>query len=109
MLKPPNITKCKSCGAEIFFGQSGKKFIPLNTEPVPYIDPAEGMTKTETLFTMGGTPFPAVTGDDIPDYVEDWRYGYRSHFATCPAAREHRKPQRAATDDRQQSLWERMK
>lgn len=106
MLKPPNITRCKSCGAEIFFAQSGKKYIPLNAEPVAYIDASDELPKTETLFTMGGTPFPAVTGDDISDYVDSWRYGYRTHFATCPAAREHRKRQKAEQDPRQRSIWE---
>lgn len=106
MLKPPNITKCKSCGAEIFFAMRGKKYIPLNTEPVPYIDPTEELAKTETLFTMGGTPFPAVTGNDIPDYIDAWRCGYRTHFATCPAAREHRKRRGTEPNARQASMWD---
>lgn len=105
-MRPPNIRKCKSCGAEIFFSQRGKKYIPLNVEPVPYIDPTDELPRTETLFTMGGTPFPAVTGDDIPDYVEDWRYGYRTHFATCPAARGHRKRRGTEPNARQASMWD---
>ena len=105
-MRPPNITRCRSCGAEIFFGQSGRKYIPLDVTPVPYIDPTDELPRTETLFTMGGTPFPAVTGDDIPDYVDTWYTGYRSHFATCPAAREHRKKKQPGQTAGQRSMWE---
>ena len=106
MLRPPKVTKCKSCGAEIFFGQQGTKYIPLDAEPVAYIDPTDELPKTETLFTMGGTPFPAVTGDDIPDYVDTFRWAYRNHFVTCPAAREHRKPKaKRIESDGQETLF----
>ena len=106
MLKPPNITNCRSCGAEIFFAKSGGKYKPLDDEPVAYIDPTEDLPKTETLFTMGGVPFPAVTGDDIPDYVDRWYYGYRNHFVTCPAAKQHRKPRQAPIEaEEQRSIW----
>lgn len=105
MLKPPNITKCKSCGAEIFFSRHAGKYIPLDVQPVPYIDATEELPRSETLFTMGGTPFPAVTGDDIPDYVDNWRYAYRNHFVTCPAARDHRRRQGGQTRG-QRSMWD---
>ena len=87
----PTVTNCRSCGAKIFFAYSGGKSKPLDVEPVPCIDATDELPRTETLFTQGGVSFPAVTGDDIPDYVEDFFFGYRSHFATCPAAREFRK------------------
>lgn len=101
----PDIKTCKSCGARIFFAYSGGKYKPLDAEAVPCIDATEELSKTETLFTMGGVPFPAVTGDAIPDYVDNFFYGYRSHFATCPAAREHKKKRQEIQTEGQQSLW----
>ena len=105
MSGPLTIKNCKSCGARIFFAYSGGKYKPLDADPVPCIDATEELPRTETLFTKGGVPFPAVTGDAIPDYVDNFFFGYRSHFATCPAAREHRKKRQTVEAEGQQSLW----
>lgn len=104
-MRPPNVTRCKSCGAEIFFAQSKGKYIPLDVEPVPCLDANEDLPKTETLFTMGGISFPAVTGDAIPDYCDTWFYGYRSHFATCPNAKQHKKPRPEIQAEGQEKLF----
>lgn len=101
----PKITNCKSCGARIFFAYSGGKYKPLDAEPVPCIDANDQIRATETLFTKGGVPFPAVTGDDIPDLADEFFYGYRSHFATCPEAREFRRKKRLESMAGQTSMF----
>lgn len=101
----PKVTNCKSCGAKIFFAYSGGKYKPLDVEPVPCIDATDELPRTETLFTKGGVSFPAVTGDDIPEYVDDFFFGYRSHFATCPAAREFRKKRETVESAGQTSMF----
>lgn len=101
----PKITNCQRCGKKIFFAYSGGKYKPLDADPVPYIDASDQIRATETLFTKGGVPFPAVTGDDIPDYVDDFFFGYRNHFVTCPAAREFRRKKRLETMKGQVSMF----
>ncbi len=70
---------CKSCGAEIFWAKTtGGKNMPLDANPA-----------------MNGNI--ALDGDTArvvePDMgALDARY--TSHFATCPAASQHRKPRK---------------
>lgn len=64
--------KCRSCGAPIIWAktQAGKD-TPLDAKPL-------------RLAALGGDLF----GRQITGVVE----GYVSHFATCPNAKQHRKP-----------------
>lgn len=65
---------CKSCGAPILWRVTeGGKSIPLDVEPSD-----DGNL---VLFGTGAHPLPKLwTGDR-----------YKSHFATCPNADQHRK------------------
>ena len=62
--------KCKSCGAEIIWGTTGKRRIPLDV-------------KTENRFIVldytDGVPLVSI------------RITYQTHFSTCPNASDHRK------------------
>lgn len=68
-------TRCRSCGASIVFARTAKgKQMPLNAEPQRLVvlepDPQalDGLTKVAVV-----------------------RACFTPHFATCPAAAEHRK------------------
>ena len=70
---------CRSCGAKIIWVKTEKgKDMPIDAEPVPdgnivmSTGKAHVVKKDETFLT--GTKF------------------YKSHFATCPHAAQHRKP-----------------
>lgn len=68
------MAQCKSCGASIqwMVSEGGKK-IPIDADPSP-----DGNL---ILFGTGAHPVPKLwTGDR-----------YKSHFATCPNAAQHRK------------------
>ena len=69
-------TKCKSCGAEIFFvtNRNGK-YMPLNAD----IEISDG---TKTLWVDEQIEFGKL---------EAGRKGYSSHFSTCPDALKFRK------------------
>ena len=70
--------KCKSCGALIFFARTGYgKLMPIEAQPCP-----EGNVVIEEGMAM-------VIRDGI-DLFED-RPRYKSHFATCPNAAQHRR------------------
>lgn len=101
------MAECNSCGAPIRWvvvAKSGKK-MPLDRDPVANgnivmlatKDGASGLDLVEYDALMsGGAPRPAP-GDQarFPSIAEavdpvGSRARYRSHFATCPDAREHR-------------------
>lgn len=72
------MSKCKGCGKEIkwVYVNSGKK-MPVNPQKIPYrFDMRGGLT----LITEDGRIAKAVLDLDSD------KYGYESHFATCPAA-----------------------
>jgi hypothetical protein len=75
--------KCRSCGAAIIWEPStaSGKLMPLDAEPHPdgniVLIPAGAMVLSKET---------AETGKRIGSRR------YRSHFATCPDAAQHRKP-----------------
>lgn len=78
------MSSCRSCGAEILWitmEDSGKK-MPIDVVP----DDANG-----TVVILGGTKGRVCTRSELVHYAACGRRFYRSHFATCPNAREHRK------------------
>ncbi len=77
----PEPQPCSSCPAMIIFVQSAKSghWQPLDSEPVP-----EG-----NILIIDGKAH-VMCGDLFEAMHSGPRY--RSHFMTCPAARDHRKP-----------------
>jgi hypothetical protein len=72
-------TKCKSCGAEIFWVKSSRgKPMPLNKDP----DPAGNIV---VVVGIGYVFLP-----NAPEALPPKPY-YKSHFATCEFAAKHRK------------------
>ena len=84
------MSKCKSCGAGIWFipMRSGKT-MPVNDQPVPFVPSNDGPGTyiTEDGVTHKGRPW--VHGKD-----GFYDLGYVSHFSTCPAAEEFRRRKR---------------
>lgn len=77
------MSKCKACGKEIKWVDtaSGKK-MPVNPQKIPYkAVPNGGLT----LITLDGRIANAALDLDSD------KYGYESHFATCPAADSFRR------------------
>ncbi len=80
--------KCRGCGKDIAFIKTiSGKCIPVDTEPIQFI-PEEAYDK---FVMMDGTVQrgQAHEGDELD--AERFMIGYRSHFATCPAADQFRK------------------
>lgn len=69
------MSTCRSCGAEILWAVTANgKRMPLDAQPVP------------GLFAIRDLPGHDPEATSPPISV------YRSHFATCPNADQHRKP-----------------
>ena len=77
---------CKACGAEIIWIKmvSGKS-MPCDARPIPFTPVFPATRSDMTLVTESGM---TVKGryDADSEYV-----GYRSHFASCPAAGSFRR------------------
>lgn len=78
------MSKCKSCGAEIIWIKTATgRMMPCNAQKISY----------RSTFPRGNltliTPDGKITMG-TPDPDSD-KYGYESHFATCPAAAKFRK------------------
>lgn len=87
----PNITKCRSCGANIIFitTENGRK-MPCNAEAVDYQDNIKGK---DTIVLESGKVIKATViehgrGNGLVPVIDG--KGYVSHFATCPFAGQHR-------------------
>jgi hypothetical protein len=80
------MSTCKSCGAEIVWAvtESGK--------PIP-VNPLDGYGGNLELVTDNRGVTTAVVNNTL-------KRGYTSHFATCPNAKEHRKPASARAEPR---------
>ena len=80
------MSKCKSCGADITWIrlQSGK-LMPCNSRMKEYWQTPKG---SKTIITPNGEVIKCET-EGLPQTATG--VGYESHFATCPAAAEHRK------------------
>jgi len=81
------IKACRSCGAAIFFAstESGKA-IPMDPQPT-----AQG---NMYVFDLEGDPVAlSEQSGDVRVQAERKNHArrYRSHFATCPRASEHRR------------------
>lgn len=75
------MAKCKSCGADIIWIQTlGGKPMPCDAKPIPFVEGGN-----LTLVTKDGRVVKA-TADATSE-----KFGYVSHFATCPNADAHRK------------------
>lgn len=71
------MNRCTSCGAKVIWAKTAKgKSMPLDATPT-----ADG-----NLVLVNGVARIPEIGDDQPFLA------YKSHFATCPNADEHRKP-----------------
>ncbi len=77
------ITKCKSCGAEIFFIEYKGKSHPINAKPRKVFIPEDAFSNS--LFYWK----PTAESDTI--YWREIINGYESHFSTCPQAKDWRK------------------
>lgn len=81
------IIKCRSCGADIHFIKTtaGKQMPCDRTAFIVEEDPAS----REVFVTAEGVIIHGHVRDAAPG--EPAHIAYRSHFATCPHAAEHRK------------------
>ena len=84
-------TKCRGCGAEISFIKTVKgKSMPVDPESV-YFVPGGG---PNTYVMINGEVQRGREPEWNEDQAKAW-IGYRSHFASCPAADEFRKKQKS--------------
>lgn len=75
------VTRCRSCDAPVLWANTEKgRRMPLDPDPYSGPDPR--------VFVLRAGVAIAVTPDAFPDEPN-----YRSHFATCPNAAEHRRAQ----------------
>lgn len=84
------ICKCRSCGADIvWIKTTSGKSMPCDATAVPYQNNERGkdvivLENGEVIHAsvvkLSGVLTPIIDGE-----------GYRSHFATCPFAKLHRK------------------
>ena len=88
------MSQCKSCGAEIVWQKmpSGKS---MPVDPGFFVVfPGLLRCASETVVTLDGVvvtgPGAEILSWDSPRLRE--HRGRRSHFATCPNAKQHRKP-----------------
>ena len=78
-------TCCKSCGAPIRYVKTDQgKMMPCNLDGVMIL-PGEG---NGSFITVGGH---VIKGKRVGFDTAGAKYGYISHFATCPNAEQHRK------------------
>jgi hypothetical protein len=76
------MSKCKSCGAEIFWAMTkGNRKMPVDSLP----SPGGNLTIVEN---KNGEPVALNAGPG--PYLFPCKL-YKSHFATCPNATEHRR------------------
>ena len=81
-----NEGRCRSCGAKIrFIKMKSGKSMPVNEKIVNYKTDPHGK---ERIVTPGGDVVACVTGINADEATG---FGYVSHFATCPNARNHRR------------------
>lgn len=87
-----NITKCRSCGANIIFitTENGRK-MPCDADAVDYQDNIKGKDTivTESGKVIKGTIIKTTQGGGLVPIIDG--KGYVSHFATCPFAGQYRK------------------
>ena len=80
------MSKCRSCGAEIIWIKMATgKSMPCDANPIKYKECAPGTNGCQTLVTVDGR---VASGLFDPDSN---RFGYITHFATCPNASQHRR------------------
>lgn len=87
--KPGRPSKCRACGKPIAFIKTvNGKSIPVDPEPISFI-PEDNYNK---FVMMDGTVKRGreYDGDELDAQIY-LTVGYRSHFATCPAADSFRK------------------
>lgn len=81
-----NIGQCRSCGQRIrFIHMKSGKSMPVDERLVNYKLASGGK---ERIVTPDGDVVACITGVCAK---EADGFGYVSHFATCPNARQHRK------------------
>ena len=86
------MARCKACGAEILWiKMASGKSMPCDAQKITYTDAwKEGSL---TLITPEGK----IAKGEFDPGAE--KYGYTSHFATCPAANAFRKGKNNAKKD----------
>lgn len=77
---------CRSCGAQIsWIRMKSGKMMPVNPQRISVSAVLPGSKDALTLVTSDGKILSGV-----PDPASD-KFGFESHFATCPAAAAHRR------------------
>lgn len=92
----PDFGKCRGCGATMRWitMESGRKN-PLDPEP----NPAGNVILISFAEAMRGRALPTAERDRLLALPEDERpFIYMSHFATCPAREQFKKPAQGALD-----------
>ena len=80
---------CQKCRRRVMWIRTvAGKNMPVNPEMLSYRRPAEGEKGKEKIVTPNGAVVTGVTGVE-PGEADG--FGYISHFATCPMARNFRK------------------
>jgi hypothetical protein len=72
------VERCRICGAEIFWMKCEGKRLPMDVEPVPWVEPIPGCP-VGTVYGLSGFSYPAVIGEDIPDTVENVHWNNVRH------------------------------
>jgi hypothetical protein len=87
------MTHCKTCGAEIIFAKTPEgKNMPVDVSP----DPNGNIVLYQRVDTDGKSKWFATvlgSGEHRPDIA------YVAHWATCPHATQHRRPQRQPKEE----------
>lgn len=79
------MTRCRSCKAPILWARTERgKNMPLDAEP--YVGPEPG-----GLFVLREPDEPKPLAVAVPPGAFPDEPHYRSHFATCPHAADHRR------------------
>ncbi len=82
------MSACRTCGAPIIWARTeAGKAIPMDAEPVPVGTSPLGTFILERSGRRANSD-PLMRAPDIADVGVD---RFRSHFATCPDARQHRR------------------
>ena len=73
----PEIVKCRSCGAPMLWVTTAKgKAMPIDSEPCE--DGNVDISTGRAVYVKAGETLPGIPL-------------YKSHFASCPNAKQHRK------------------
>lgn len=91
MNQNPKTTRCRACGARILFLKTASgKTMPVDEEGTFFLETENG----PEMFVLGDGVTMRGQRVSTEQMMDADRFGYVSHFATCPAADQFRKPRK---------------